>query len=280
VVGVVVGDQYAGRPQAVRVRRQHRRRVAGIDEQRVACVGDEGPDIVVLEGRQSEQSHTIGNMPAHPSSRQPVALDWFAGAHGRGLLAAEQAAVEELLVTRPAQPWLRLAAAAVPALSRVRARGVSLYRAGAGFRGDVDCALPLPLATESIGSIIIQHAEADGSDDLLEECARVLVPGGRLWLFTLNPWSPYRARWHGRGLRAREAAAWSRALDRLGLETAPGAPGFLGPVWHPNIENGGDDPPVRASRWRAVRVYEAEKRSAAPALPKPALRWRTRSSMA
>lgn len=217
-------------------------------------------------------------MPALASSRQPVAVDWFAGDHGRGLLAAEQAAVAAALASRPAQPWLRLAAAPVPALEAVPGRGLTLFRAGRGFRGDLNCGLALPLATESLGTVIVQHAEADGAEALLEECVRVLVAGGRLWLFALNPWSPYRARWRGHGLRVREAARWTRTLDRLGLETEPGPSRFLGPVWRPVPA---DDPrPGRTSRWRAVCVYEAEKRSGAPATPKPAVRWRTGSSLA
>ena len=79
-------------------------------------------------------------------------------------------------------------------------------------------ALPLPLANESMATIVVQHAAAGGrrSAALFDECARVLLPGGRLWLFALNPLSPYRWRWNGNHLSASEPIC--HALHFMGLD--------------------------------------------------------------
>src|SRR3546814_13939965 len=74
------------------------------------------------------------------------------------------------------------------------------------FLSAARCRLPLPLASESIGVVVLQHVAAPGRSrrELFEECARVLAPGGRLWVFALNPLAPYRWRWRGTGLGASE----------------------------------------------------------------------------
>ena len=63
-----------------------------------------------------------------------------------------------------------------------------------GYAGTVRCGLPLPLANECLGEVVLQHPSPAQAGALLDECARVLVEGGRLWLFLANPWSPYRLR--------------------------------------------------------------------------------------
>lgn len=68
-----------------------------------------------------------------------------------------------------------------------------------GFEGDVRCVLPLPLPTESVRAIVVQHVVADSVVEFFDECARVLMPGGCLYLFALNPLSPYRLRWLRQG---------------------------------------------------------------------------------
>src|SRR3546814_17439403 len=62
--------------------------------------------------------------------------------------------------------------------------------------------LPLPRASDAIGVVVLQHVAAPGRSrrKLFEECSRVLAPGGRLWVFALNPLAPYRWRWRGNGL--------------------------------------------------------------------------------
>jgi len=107
-----------------------------------------------------------------------------------------------------------------------------LCAAARGFEGDVRCSLPLPLSSDSCGVVVVQHL-ADISAEpatLLDECARVLVPGGRLWLLALNPLSPYRLRWRGQGARVSEPVTWRRRLRMVGLAPEPVSRG-LGPTW-------------------------------------------------
>lgn len=215
-------------------------------------------------------------MPAFAFTRQPDALPWFGTGRGAPLLEAEQALVAQALASRSPQPWLWLAATAgeLPARAPVP-RGLRLHATGdaAQLAGAVRCGLPLPLPTEAIGSIVVQHVLDAGqdNDDLLEECARVLEPGGRLWLFTVNPFSPYRLRWRRAGLRPLDPAGWRERLRGVGLQPL-GDVLYLGPVWRATRPAANGWPPPQL---RAVCVLQAEKRVAGLIPPAPATRtWR------
>jgi SAM-dependent methyltransferase len=210
-------------------------------------------------------------MPALHISRQPEVLAWFGTARGQPLLAAENGLIRAALASRPTQqPWLWLAPLALPADAAHAPRGLRLHRQGDVFAGSLRCGLPLPLPTEAIGSIVLQHVlEEDGMDDLLEECARILEPGGRLWLFALNPWSPYRARWRRSGLATRDAQAWRHSLRETGLQPCGGEVSYLGPVWRMSAAASQARVP---GRLRAVCLLEAEKRVAALIPPAPVQR--------
>ena len=100
----------------------------------------------------------------------------------------EERAYDAALHERPAQEWLWLAPLADVAET---ADGRCLLP-GADAWGRVQrYAVPLSIPAESLGTVVLQHV-ADGAWDpeLLEECRRLLVPGGRLWLFGLNPLDP------------------------------------------------------------------------------------------
>ncbi|MCE7032479.1 class I SAM-dependent methyltransferase [Lysobacter sp. GX 14042] len=167
-----------------------------------------------------------------PPSGAPRAPDWFDGEAGQALLRSEAEAVRRVLAGCPALPWawLGIPAAVAPAGSR----GLLLRPDGQQWRGAVRCGLPLPIASESLGAVLLQHV-LDGDDDpggLLEECARVLAPGGTLWLAALNPWAPYRMRWAGTGLQARTPGGWQSRLRRAGLPAGAVQLQWLGPTWH------------------------------------------------
>jgi len=175
-------------------------------------------------------------MPAIASQRQtgpsPRALDWFGSEAGLGLLTAETSAVQRVLAGCPALPWAWLGA---PAASPppVVGRSLLLKRDGYCWDGAVRCGLPLPLASETFGAVLLQHALDDGIEagSLLGECARVLAPGGTLWLSALNPWTPYRARWARSGLHARDPGRWQAALRRAGFAADSISMQWLGPHW-------------------------------------------------
>src|SRR3546814_16338105 len=104
-------------------------------------------------------------------------------------------------------------------MAEVPGCGLRLQSGLAGWTGDVRCALPLPLANESVAAVVLQHVEARGAeaDALVQECARVLVPGGRLVLYALHPLSPWRWRWAGPAARPTDPLQIGRASGREGV---------------------------------------------------------------
>jgi len=189
-------------------------------------------------------------MPALSPTRQPeVPLAWFSSAAGQGLLAVEAAAMTRVLAGCPAMPWAWMGVAGAVPPETAGGRGVSMrrktparpghaaYNPGPshplGFDGALRCALPLPLANESFGAVLLQHAldDAFAPDELLGECERILAPGGILWLAALNPWSPYRMRWARSGLHARATGSWQASLRRAGFALDSVSLQWLGPHW-------------------------------------------------
>lgn len=172
-----------------------------------------------------------GRQPDHDSGPAAAsALGWFGEVPGHGLLDVESASMARVLAASPSLPWAWFGVAAA---SPPQGRGVALRRSRDGFDGAVRCRLPLPLASEAFGAVLLQHVFDDGVDcaPLLDECARILAPGGRLWLATLNPWSPYRLRWAGSGLRARDPGHWQAMLRASGFAADPVSLQWLGPRW-------------------------------------------------
>ena len=208
-------------------------------------------------------------MPLLSPPRQPDnPLGWFATQAGQKLLGVEAVAMARVLAVGPALPWAWLGVATGVAPETVGRRGVVLRRDGRGFTGTVRCALPLPIASESIGAVLLQHLLDDGvaADALLGECERVLAPGGTLWLATLNPWSPYRARWLGSGLQARNPGHWQAALRRAGFALDSVSLQWLGSRWNPARGEAGIG---AADRLRAGVALTISKRVHAPIPPRP-----------
>lgn len=199
----------------------------------------------------------MATMPLRSRPGQPDAAQaWFASSEGAALLESEQGAVESALSERPAQPWLWMAP--LPPRRPAEGRGLVLYARGGRFGGDVACALPLPLPSEAFGTVVLQHIAVPNARGaaLLEEAERLLLPGGRLLLFGLNPLSPYRWRWRGHGLHAAEPLSWRRLMRRAGLEPGAVSEG-MGPRWEPLAD------PRRQSGagLRAAYLVRADKRS-------------------
>ena len=198
----------------------------------------------------------MGTMLPRSRSGQPDAAQaWFASSEGTAVLDSEREAVEHALSERAGQHWLWLAP--LPP-ERPEGRGVVLYPRGDRFGGDASCGLPLPLPSETFGTVVLQHVaspDADGGE-LLAEIERLLQPGGRILLFGLNPLSPYRWRWRGHGLRATEPLSWRRLLRRAGLDPRPVSEG-MGPRWEPVLQSGRQS----GAGLRAAYLVRAEKRS-------------------
>jgi len=154
--------------------------------------------------------------PDSATGQADSARAWFRSDAGLALLESERPTVLRALSERPAMPWLWLAP--VEQDGTGHGHGLSLTASGQGWSGAARCRLPLPLASESIGVVVLQHVAAPGRSrrELFEECARVLAPGGRLWVFALNPLAPYRWQWRGTGLGASEPLSWRRRLRAAG----------------------------------------------------------------
>ena len=198
---------------------------------------------------------------AFRSQPDPTAAEaWFAGEAGKALLDSEAACVRTALRQFPHWRglWLGPSGAALPEEEslpfplRLHPNGIST------FTGDLRCAMPLPLASECCALVIVQHV-ADMtavSEALLAECARVLIPGGWLWMLAINPLSPWRLRWSGQGLRGREPVSWRRRLRAVGLVPEPVSQG-LGPTWRTQANQ-----PLRPGvGLRPAYLLRSEKRS-------------------
>ncbi len=191
-------------------------------------------------------------MPAAASHRQPEPLAWFRTVDGQRLLAAEQTWISQILAARAASPTLWLHPGAGAGVSVVAA-DIALRATAGGFDGPLRCGPSLPLASDSFSAVIVQHVPENGGRALLAECARVLEPGGRLWLFTLNPVSPYRLRWRRTGLSIRGPGRWRWHLQAAGLDCSAYAPQWLGPSWRSVASRGPD-------LMRAICLLQADKR--------------------
>lgn len=171
---------------------------------------------------------------ANPGASSLRGLGWFGSPAGKGMLDAEAGAVDRVLAGCPALPWLWIGAPAAVLPTGVAAgRGVVLHQRDDGLDGPIRCRLPLPLASESMGAVLLQHAldVPNNSGSLLGECARVLAPGGTLWLAALNPLTPYRARWAGAGLQSHGTSHWQAALRGAGFSRLAISVQWLGPHW-------------------------------------------------
>lgn len=175
------------------------------------------------------------------------------------VIASEAELLRAAARERPGQPglWLQPGVIDLGDSDCLEVPGLRLHAVGDGFSGDIRCGAVLPLASESCGVVVVQHL-ADISAEpaaLLAECARVLVPGGRLWLLALNPLAPYRLRWRGQGPRAAEPVTWRRRLRAAGLVPDPVSQG-IGPTWAMSFNGHLQD----GAGLRASFLLRAEKR--------------------
>lgn len=213
-------------------------------------------------------------MPPAMNPDAPTPADWFRQPAGAAVLASEANAIAHALQQRPAQPWLWLSPLAQPQPEPADApipRGWLLWPGEGGWHGPWRCADDaLALARESFGTIILQHPVGGpvASGPLLAECARLLVPGGRLCLLGLNPLAPYRLRWRGQGLKAVEPLVWRRRLRQVGLVPEPVSLG-IGPRWKTEA----DERTAQGAGLKASYLLCADKRRLPlTPLPRRALR--------
>lgn len=210
-------------------------------------------------------------MPVRSASRQPNGSPpWFKTADGQAVLQSEEGVLRQALHERPGLPSLWLAAQHA-LIDGETGFCLRLAENNGDFAGDIRCGSDLPIASEAVGTVILQHV-AEARDDLsglLEECVRVLVPGGRLWVFALNPLGLYRWRWSGNGLRSCEPVTWRRRMRAHGLQPEAVSIG-LGPRWRVQVLA---DPQTGAGA-RAAYLLRGEKQVIPlTRIRQPTLRW-------
>ncbi|AIC12536.1 hypothetical protein LZ757_05195 [Xylella fastidiosa subsp. morus] len=199
-------------------------------------------------------------MPAALPPCQTGLSSWFETGAGRLLIQFEYPFVFHVLRERSSQPWLWFSVSTeVPSTSALSGCGLHLIQCDGGFKGDVRCLLPLPLPTESVRVIVVQHVVSESVVEFFEECARVLIPGGSLYLFALNPLSPYCLRWLRQWPVVVGSERWCALLRNAGLHCRRPVR-YLGPTWR---LSGVPSDVIRAP-WRAVCLLEADKRMVVP----------------
>ena len=201
--------------------------------------------------------------PPSVTGQADSASAWFATVPGQRLLESEWPSIRDAFGERPGQSWLWLSpCVATDEDAAMQGRGLRLQPVPGGWRGDVRCSGVLPLANESLATVVVQHASRGGAaaSALMAECARVLVPGGRLWVFALNPLSPYRWHWKGNGLQSSEPMPWRRRLRAAGLQPDAVSRG-LGPRWRVDVTDEQHALPQHGPGLRAAWALRAEKRA-------------------
>lgn len=150
----------------------------------------------------------------------------------------------------------------------------SLFLAGKRWVGTFACDLDnLPVRSESVRMIVIRHVFdlLPTESPLIEEIARLLVPGGTVLVFGLNPLSPWRLWSLGQtrnGMRMprhHRASQMGRLLKGVNLETTQRR--YLGGRWPastyrlgPGVEEG------LATQWDAAWMLLAQKPAVATRL--------------
>lgn len=199
-------------------------------------------------------------MPNITPQRQSRAAAWFQTPEARSVLVSGWPHLAAVCDTRPNMPVVCVsvmgkpgAFSALPLPSKV---WLSAWNGGYG--GDAHCTHPWPLPSESIGTLVLHHVTDTGidRDALLEDCYRVLLPGGQLFVFALNPLSPVRRWWWRHRMRAAEPSSLRLALRRQGFHCDTSTMGF-GPVWR----DAADATSSRGAGTRAAYLLHAEKRT-------------------
>ena len=141
-------------------------------------------------------------------------------------------------------------------------RVISLHRTESGFGGQLHCAdAQLPIAGGCL-SLVYALFVIESSPDpamLMQEIARALKPEGIALVVSVNPWSPARLRWPGRGGRAMATARIERLGREAGLERVRCH--HLGPLW-PRLEAaiGGGTNAGWLDGFRAARLLVLRRR--------------------
>jgi hypothetical protein len=195
----------------------------------------------------------------------------FALAEMQRLLAEEWTVVRKRAMQIAAGPALSLAPVAAHGTLSSHPSLSCLHVEGGELAGDVRC-MPdaLPCETDSVQLIVARHVvDCLAPDSGIEaEFARILAPGGVLFLFGLNSLSPWRFWWSQqarRGLRVprcSSVAHMRRALEQHELTSTDRE--FLGGTWPAGSSSTREfDADGHGARWHGAWLLIARKQRAA-----------------
>lgn len=138
---------------------------------------------------------------------------WLSTAEGSALHAAECDWLHAQLQRLPGAAWAWLS----PRHAGPEWSGDWTGDAGR-LRGTAAALPPWPIASNSMGRVILQHVadEHPAGTALLGEVVRVLEDGGRVWLLALHARAAVRPAWQGAA--ASTPLAWRMRLRAAGLE--------------------------------------------------------------
>ena len=270
MVGMMVGQEDGTQLQLLALQGiENRRGLAGIDNQGIAKIIVEHPDVIVGQRRQwlQVQMRRLGHgrnynglgvpipQPARMSGldfalacrpcgaeisvHEPIG-DVFNLAEIENLLALEWSWVSSAPLTAPAGLAISLAPARWPAEPMLSSQQsiTRLHLAGDGLGGDLNCSISaLPLETDSVQMIVVRHVfDVLGPHEELEsELMRVLAPAGVLYLFAFNPASTWRLWWLRHALHGMPMPRWNslaQARRRLAaIDAVQSQQGYLGGSW-------------------------------------------------
>lgn len=212
-------------------------------------------------------------MPNTHTQRQSRAAAWFQTPEARSVLVSGWPHLARVCGTRPNMPVLCVSAMGKPAAFRDLSLQNSVWLSSwnSGYSGDANCSHPWPLPSESIGTLVLHHVTdiLQDREALFEDCHRVLLPGGQLFVFALNPLSLARRWWWRSGIASSEPSSLRIALRRHGFHCDTSTMGF-GPTW----SDSPDESTARGAGARAAYLLHAEKRVVplTPIRAKPARR--------
>lgn len=193
----------------------------------------------------------------------------FSLAQMQRLLAEEWAVARQRSVEVAAGAALSFAPEAAFARLELTAHPnlTQLHLSGDRFEGDAQCApTQLPWDNDSVQLVIVRHViDCLGADSGFEaEIARILAPGGRLFVFGFNALSPWRI-WCGRQRRlgktvprCSSASHLRRTLEAFDITSTIGdSVGGAWPTHSTAVPAARANP--RGARWRAAWLLAAQK---------------------
>jgi hypothetical protein len=298
MIRVVVSQQNGAQLQFLAAQFfENRLSLAWINDQRIAEIVVQQPDIVVaesgnrfqMEGRHAANYNGVptlelaapvgdwGKLPGQQTDYrilttvQLLPASIFELAEVRNLLTQEWGLVGSSSLSLADGPMLSIAPEAMVGVRErllpTHSHLTRIYPRGSEFIGDLRCSqTSLPIESESLQLVVARHLFDVSSLDsgIGDELVRVLAPGGLLVVFGFNPLSSWRIWWLGQALQGMQLPGWCGADQvrrRLSTNGCPsGSCEFLGGAWPSTSASIGQ---AQGRRWHGAWSLAARKERAA-----------------